>query len=58
MEKDVTFKGTNLWILIFAILITYCILHSKKIIDTNQLKVIRNWLKVRVAADALEVLIR
>jgi uncharacterized hydrophobic protein (TIGR00271 family) len=38
--------------------ITYCILNAKKPIDANQLKIIKNWLKVRLTADSLEVLLK
>ena len=38
--------------------ITYCIINSDKKIENNQLLVLKNWLKVRLAADSLEVIVK
>ncbi len=38
--------------------ITYCIINSNKELETQQLNVLRNWLKVRLDADSLEVIIK
>lgn len=38
--------------------ITYCIINSNKKVDTNQLFMLRNWLKVRLKADSLDVILK
>lgn len=38
--------------------ITYCIINSNKKFDSNRFVVLKNWLKVRLAADSLEVIVK
>ena len=38
--------------------ITYCIINSNKKVGTNRLFLLKNWLKVRLQADSLEVILK